>query len=104
MQRQKPFDPFFWPLGPVDQYVGKRLRNLRNQCGHSVAHCAGVLGLSRDQFYQIEQGERHLQPGELIRISSFFYVEPMYFFDGFKSENEPAGNHATEPFHRTAIH
>ena len=88
MQRSKPFDPSYWPLGPVDLYVGKRLRALRHRFGDTAACCATVMGISRDQLYQIETGKRHLQPGELILISTHYHIEPLYFYEGF--EQSPA--------------
>ena len=90
MSRSKPFDPAFWPLGPVDRYVGQRLRNLRHKFGDTALCCATVMGISRDQLYQIENGKRHLQPIELILISNHYHIEPLYFFEGFEqSSHQP---------------
>lgn len=85
MQRAKPFDPTYWPLGPVDRYVGQQLRALRISRGETALSCATIMGLSRHQLYQIEGGKRHLQPAELIRISAHYHIEPLYFFAGFKA-------------------
>jgi transcriptional regulator with XRE-family HTH domain len=84
MQRSKPFDPSFWPLGPVDLYVGKRLRSLRHKFGDTAECCATVMGISCEKLYRIETGKRHLQPGELILISTHYHIEPLYFFEGFE--------------------
>ena len=87
MSRSKPFDPSFWPLGPVDIYVGQRLRELRHKFGDTALCCATVMGISRDQLYQIETGKRHLQPVELILISTHYHIEPLYFFEGFEQSS-----------------
>jgi len=87
MQRNKPFDPHNWPLGPVDIHVGRKLRLLRQTRGEAAKKCADILGITCNQLCQIETGQRHLQPRELICISVYFCVEPMYFFIEFEESN-----------------
>ena len=104
MSRSKPFDPSFWPLGPVDIYVGQRLRELRHKFGDTALCCATVMGISRDQLYQIESGKRHLQPIELILISTHYHIEPLYFFEGFEHSSNPSLAQASHKMDDRILH
>lgn len=65
--------------------VGAILRMLREQTGHTQEDVAGALNLkNRQSIGQIEAGERHVKPEELVRLGEFFNVPVSRFTDRFE--------------------
>ena len=89
----------YWPLGPVDLFVGKKIRALRKESSTRVTKLALASELSPAKIYRIEKGKRHLQPRELLLIACFFQIAPIRLFDGFEEEKPITSDHqSTEIF------
>jgi transcriptional regulator with XRE-family HTH domain len=86
-----------WPLGPVDEFVGRRIREVRSLIDVSPNDLAGALGVSLNELDQIESGERHLFPREAVDAAQFLHVTPMFFFIGFTDVKESALTPASNP-------
>jgi predicted transcriptional regulator/transcriptional regulator with XRE-family HTH domain len=62
-------------------YAGERIRRLREVRGISQAALAAAVGLSTSYLNQIENNQRPLSAAAVIRLSSYFSVEPSHFAD-----------------------
>ncbi len=62
-------------------YAGERIRRLRETRGISQAQLATEVGLSTSYLNQIENNQRPLSAAAVIRLSTFFQVEPSHFAD-----------------------
>ncbi len=60
-------------------FVGSRVRQLRNERGHSQAALAQLLGISPSYLNQIEHDVRPLTVAVLMRISEVFGVDATFF-------------------------
>lgn len=63
--------------GPVDAYVGARLRALRRQGGRSQAALAEVLGVSFQQVQKYENGANRLPVAALLQAADWLGVSPL---------------------------
>lgn len=52
--------------------LGRRLQEARKASGRTQQDVADHLGIARTTVTAIEKGDRRIQPGELIRLASFF--------------------------------
>lgn len=64
-------------IGPVDAYVGARLRALRAERGHSQSRLAEALGVSFQQVQKYENGSNRLPLAALLQAADFLGVSPM---------------------------
>ncbi|MFT8422636.1 MAG: helix-turn-helix transcriptional regulator, partial [Gluconacetobacter sp.] len=62
-------------------FAGSRIRDLRNRNGQSQQGLATALGLSASYLNQIENDQRPLTPGILLKLCTMFGVEPTWFSD-----------------------
>ncbi|WP_114393849.1 helix-turn-helix domain-containing protein [Oleisolibacter albus] len=62
-------------------YAGERVRRLREAQGLSQAALAQAIALSSSYLNQIENNQRPLSAAAVIRLSSYFGVEPTHFAD-----------------------
>jgi len=61
--------------------IGKRIRKLRDLSGMPQQRLAELLGIKRTTLSQIENGERKIYAGELIKLSDIFGVSVDYLLD-----------------------
>ncbi len=59
---------------PTLKQLGKRIKQMRQSLGFSQAELAGLLGIQRQSFGQVEKGERGLDSLELVRLAEVFSV------------------------------
>lgn len=64
-------------IGPVDAYVGARLRALRVERRRSQARLAEVLGVSFQQVQKYEMGANRLPLAALLQAADFLEVSPL---------------------------
>ncbi|MBB2167436.1 DUF2083 domain-containing protein [Gluconacetobacter aggeris] len=62
-------------------FAGSRIRDLRARNGQSQQGVATALGLSASYLNQIENDQRPLTPGILLKLCTLFGVEPTWFSD-----------------------
>lgn len=63
-------DDILQQLDPRD--LGRRLQDARKASGRTQQDAADQLGVARTTITAIEQGARRVQPGELVRLASYF--------------------------------
>ena len=67
---------------PVDNIVGRRIRQERERLGMSQDDLAAAVGLSnRSQVHRVETGQRRVDSMELYRFSEALGVPMDAFFD-----------------------
>jgi len=60
-------------LKDIDMHaLGKELRKARNGCGMTQEETAGIIGVARTTFVDIEKGKRRVKPKELIQLARTF--------------------------------
>jgi transcriptional regulator with XRE-family HTH domain len=67
---------------PVDEHVGKKLKNLRVLRGLTQTDVANGLDISFQQVQKYELGRNRISASKLFEISRILDVPPSYFFDG----------------------
>jgi len=68
---------------PIDEHVGKRLRECRLQAGLSQAAVAEPLGLCYQVVQRYKTGLIRISASTLYRLAQMLDIEPNYFFDGY---------------------
>lgn len=69
--------------GPMDQWVGSRLRQRRASLGWSIPQLAKECGVSHQQMVKYESGVTRLAAQRIYDLSVVLQVHPGYFFDGY---------------------
>lgn len=67
---------------PVDQHVGKRLKNLRVLRGKTQTNVADGLNISFQQVQKYELGRNRISASKLYEIAGILGVPTAYFFEG----------------------
>ncbi len=52
--------------------IGKRIRTIRDKLGHSAAHVAEELGISREALTHIETGRNNITAAALYKLACLF--------------------------------
>jgi len=76
---------------PIDEYVGKRLRQKRDLEGLSQERLAEHVGVSFQQIQKYENGANRISASRLYEFSKILNVPISFFFDRFdlaQNENE----------------
>ncbi|MBA83365.1 helix-turn-helix domain-containing protein [Thalassobius sp. S69A] len=76
---------------PVDEHVGKKLKNLRVLRGLTQTDVAKGLDISFQQVQKYELGRNRISASKLFEISRILDVPPSYFFDGLNEVEETGG-------------
>jgi len=72
--------------GPsVDQFVGDKLKNFREEAGESQAAVASILRLSLAEMHKLELGKKRISASQLFVLARHFNV-PVASFFGVKLE------------------
>ena len=69
----------------LDEFIGSRIRELRQAAGVPVEKVAATLSLPLDNYLAFEAGERRMPTGTMLDIASFFKVPLASLFDGFET-------------------
>jgi transcriptional regulator with XRE-family HTH domain len=67
---------------PVDAYVGRRLKQRREDLTLSQERLAEMLGISFQQVQKYERGLNRVGASRLFQLCSIMGVESSFFFDG----------------------
>ena len=85
---------------PVDQHVGRQLRELRRRQGVSQEKLAETLGLTFQQVQKYEKGANRVSASKLFEVAQGLGVGIEHFFRGFGGEAAPGvGETAAEFTH-----
>lgn len=76
---------------PVDEHVGKKLKNLRVLRGLTQTDVAKGLDISFQQVQKYELGRNRISASKLFEISRILDVPPSYFFDGLSDNDDNGG-------------
>ncbi len=66
----------------IDQYIGQRLRSLRQLRGISQNHIGERTGLTFQQIQKYETGKNRMGGSRIYQIANILGVSPLYFFEG----------------------
>jgi transcriptional regulator with XRE-family HTH domain len=75
------------PVAQIDVYVGRRLRDRRQELGISQGRLGRQLGITFSQIQKYEKGSNRIGAGRLFHIASILGVPVQYFFEEL---NNPA--------------
>ncbi|GIU67723.1 helix-turn-helix domain-containing protein [Candidatus Phycosocius spiralis] len=70
----------------VDAYVGRRLKQRREDLELSQEKLSELLGLSFQQVQKYERGLNRVGASRLFQLCGILNVEPSFFFDGLTAE------------------
>jgi|HigsolmetaAR202D_1030399.scaffolds.fasta_scaffold03287_8 Predicted Zn peptidase len=74
---------------PTKAAIGRRIQTAREARGLTQAQLAALLGIANHQTVsELEQGNRQLQPGELVRLTQVLERDLDYFVDPFTLAGE----------------
>ena len=73
---------------PVDNHVGRRVRQARLLRGMTQADVAELLGLSFQQLQKYETGHNRISASKMYEISKLLGVSPAHFFEGLDEGSE----------------
>ncbi|MDC0582730.1 helix-turn-helix domain-containing protein [Paracoccaceae bacterium] len=71
---------------PVDEHVGKRIRQRRWLVGMTQQQLAGHVGIKFQQIQKYETGANRVSASRLWDIASTLGVSINFFFDGLQAE------------------
>lgn len=72
----------------VDAYVGRRMKDKREEKGLSQETLAKDLGISFQQVQKYERGFNRVGASRLLQIANILEVPIEYFFDGLQAKNK----------------
>jgi len=75
-------------MSPTQELLIQRINRIRKLKQISVHDCASILGISKEQFLQLESGAQLLTLPEIILLSIYFGVPMTAFFDETAVEME----------------
>ncbi len=67
---------------PVDAYVGRRLKQRREDLNMSQERLAEMLGISFQQVQKYERGLNRVGASRLFQLCGIMAVDSSFFFDG----------------------
>ena len=73
----------------VDTYVGRRIRDKRNERGMSQTEVANALGVTFQQVQKYERGKNRVGASRLFDLSRILSVPVQYFFAGLNNQSTP---------------
>lgn len=75
---------------PVDQHVGRRVRERRVLLGQSQNAIAQQIGVTGQQYQKYEKGENRISASRLFDLANALKVPVSYFFDDMADETREA--------------
>lgn len=73
---------------PVDQHVGRRIKQRRKELGMSQEKLGNALGLTFQQIQKYERASNRVSSSKLWHICGVLDVDITYFYDGVEAINE----------------
>lgn len=80
----------------IDKYVGRRLKNRREELGLSQEKLADALGISFQQVQKYERGFNRVGASRLFAIAQELGVTVSYFFEGLETPTLQNANEIAE--------
>ncbi|MBE9476099.1 MAG: helix-turn-helix transcriptional regulator [Proteobacteria bacterium] len=80
---------------PVDEYVGKRVRQRRWMVGFSQQQLGEAVGIKFQQIQKYETGMNRISASRLWDIADALDVPIIFFFDGYDESGTSSGNDAS---------
>lgn len=77
---------------PVDEYVGKRVRQRRWMVGYSQQQLGEAVGIKFQQIQKYETGMNRISASRLWDIAETLSVPITFFFDGYDGKTLEAGS------------
>lgn len=74
---------------PVDNYVGRRIRERRTALGLTQADLAKQIGVTYQQQHKYEHGVNRVSASKLYEIAQALGVEIGFFFEGLGNGSQP---------------
>lgn len=71
---------------PIDHYVGRRLKQRRDQLKMSQEKLGELLGVSFQQVQKYERGQNRVSASRLFEIARVMGVPIDFFFDGLEGQ------------------
>ena len=71
---------------PVDAYVGRRIKQRREDMKMSQERLADMMGISFQQVQKYERGLNRVGASRLFQLCGIMGVESTFFFDGLAPE------------------
>lgn len=75
---------------PVDAYVGRRLKQRREDLNMSQERLAEMLGISFQQVQKYERGLNRVGASRLFQLCGIMAVDSSFFFDGLSPVGVPS--------------
>lgn len=72
----------------IDAYVGRRLKQRREELGLSQEKLADFLGISFQQVQKYERGFNRVGASRLFQLSEALTVTTSFFFEGLEHSNK----------------
>ena len=76
---------------PVDEYVGKKLRERRTLMGMSQENLAKTVDITFQQVQKYERGANRMSASRLYQFSKTLSVPVGFFFEGFEEQDQANG-------------
>ena len=68
--------------------IGKRLREARNNLGHTQIEIATLLGVTEEHYRKYESGATGLSADKLLILYKYFGIDPTYLITGYCLKND----------------
>ncbi len=81
---------------PVDEYVGRRLRERRTLMGMSQESLANSVGVTFQQIQKYERGTNRMSASRLYEFAKILGTDVGYFFEGYETKQPYAGTGVAE--------
>ncbi len=82
----------------IDAYVGRRLKQRREELGLSQERLADFLGISFQQVQKYERGFNRVGASRLFQIGEALGVPTAFFFEGIEPQNRGSVNEERDSF------
>ncbi len=83
---------------PVDEHVGKKLRDRRTRMGISQESLAKTSGITFQQVQKYERATNRISVSRIFEFANVLQVPISYFFEGFIGDNDYQLAEETTPF------
>lgn len=83
---------------PVDEHVGKKLRDRRTRMGISQESLAKTSGITFQQVQKYERATNRISVSRIFEFANVLQVPVSYFFEGLSGDNDYEFAEDSTPF------
>ena len=87
----------------IDAYVGRRVKQRREELGLSQERLADSLGISFQQVQKYERGFNRVGASRLFQLSEALGVQTAFFFEGLEKASFGMADSAGEDFNPLSV-